>query len=435
MRASIFIVALAAAHVAHAQATYSPWTREAVRPSFALSAGSDGAISGKASVNVAWDGIFGTTIHTFSFAPAFSITDRANTPFFTIGSSSATPDFGANSISAGLMIAYTYSPSTHDDIKVITESRLQDQAIIDACKVHCGAAPLPLGDDNKPFCDQYGAYMTQFRAGTLPVSPDSARGWEVKVPDCPDFRKSADMKKRAAVLDNFAKGLRAYYRFPVLDVSAWGGGGGARFDYYLQTPATATYTSTSAWNPSGQFAFELVSVPPVPTDSLVGLSIEIPLVYKSAYQASKTTGSACKALGTLASSPGSMLSSCSPAEAIGAPRLGTNVTLEFYVGVVDRWNGIWRAALGGSYSHDEVTGLDTWSIKLPFYVNGSVLTGSKNDSETKPPVVTLDYSGVVRLTPTFQTTPGGQTPGWAMLLSLELLGQRNLFPRADVLIK
>lgn len=398
----------------------SRWSRESIVPTFALSAGSDGALSGKVSVLFALDGVIGLGVHTFSLAPTFAVTDRTNSPFFSVGAKTGTPDFGANKVSGGIMVAYTFVRAF--DQTTLDEADAALQEGLDTCKKYV-ACPEPAGSENATFCDTYA----KKRAGTLPGNPDLGTSYDPK-DLCPAGAKVANFKTLTAI-------VQAQYRYPIIDLSLWGGAGGSLFNYYLaQASMPQVFDSKSDWKPNGAFAFQLTAVPQLSWRS-VGLTIEVPLYYQNAFQASKTLATACKMAGTLASDPTSVLSSCSSPQSIGVPKAGSNVSVEAYLGVVDKWNGIWRVAVGGGYSHDEVTGSDTWSVKIPFYLDATAL-GAKDKTSTPQDhaPVKVDYAGIIRLTPTFQSTPN-QSSTWSVLLNVELLGQRNMFLRADTLVR
>ncbi len=94
MRANILIMlALAFSVTARAQSS-GTWRLEPFRPSIALSASSDGALSGKVSGNLVWDGVYSASVHTLTVSPTFTASDRANAPLFSIDTKSDRPDFG-----------------------------------------------------------------------------------------------------------------------------------------------------------------------------------------------------------------------------------------------------------------------------------------------------------------------------------------------------
>jgi hypothetical protein len=403
---------------------------EPVRPQFALSANSDGTLSAKANVSVTWDVVplengqagrpeQGKSVHSFTVAPTVSLTDASNAPLFSIGSKSASPNFGGTSVAAGVMGAWSLVSAIAWDESFAAAQELKDKALA-ACKPLC-AAPIKFA--NQQFCETYNDKGD---------ARDQALNYNFSE-FCPDGQKEIDgARKKIAALQ------QARYRFPVLDVSLWLGGGASLFNYYLQTaPAVgatpAMFASKSDWDGHFGAAFQLTAVPKMPDASPIAVTIEAPLFFREGFQASKTSGQACKPQGALAD--GSSLSTCSAAQPVGAPKRGESLTAEIDLGVADRASAYWRVAFGVAYTHDWVAAVDTWTLKLPLYINATALGGGKDGGSGKPQpktAVQVDYAGIVRLTPTFQTT---STASWSVLLNLELLGQRNLFTRADTLVK
>src|SRR5579871_4198565 len=412
---------------------YSGCSREDIRPGFALSANADSSVTAKGNVGVTWDCVApnaakGTPVHSITLGPTASLTEKSKAAVFSIGPGDKnSPDFGGTSFALGLLLGYSR-------LTVITEEELQDPAreakkqAFNICQPLCAGTPL---FKNADFCNLYKAPSP----GNDPLKYDPSEF-------CPDgLDKFNSLMKDSE--KKISKLRLQRYRFPEVDVSLWGGGGASRFDYYQQqSPAMgmvpATYASANAWQPNGGVAAQLNSVPPLKDGSSIGLTVQVPIFSKYAYQASKAMGTACKPNGTLATD-GSTLSACSAAQPIGAPSSGETLTVEAYVRIVDRDNAYWRVALGGSYSRNFLNGGDTWAIKAPFYINATALGGGSKggatDQPAKTPVI-VDYAGIVRLTPALQFSSAPNQPTeWLLLLNLELLGQRNLFTRADNLVK
>lgn len=110
------------------------------------------------------------------------------------------------------------------------------------------------------------------------------------------------------------------------------------------------------------------------------------------------------------------------------------MSVDAYAGIVDRRDGRWRLAFGLGYRREVLTSANVISIKLPFFINAGLL-GAKEDKGNKLPVH-VQYDGLVRIMPSFQITEAPNQPtGWSFLINLELLGNRNLFTRADSLYK
>ncbi|HEY8087230.1 MAG TPA: hypothetical protein VIF09_05285, partial [Polyangiaceae bacterium] len=195
------------------------------------------------------------------------------------------------------------------------------------------------------------------------------------------------------------------------------------------------------WHPSVAGAAALNAVPWV-GDGPLGLTFEIPVFVKDAYQASKKSGSACSSPGMVTST--TTLSSCGSSEPIGGPSVGALLTAKGYVGIIDRENAYWRVAAGVGYTRNFVDSTDTWSIELPVYINATGLGGSKgassggggdSSSSSAQNPIQVAYNGIVRITPAVQHSFVSGTPGWSAVLNFDLLGQRNMFVRADTLVK
>jgi hypothetical protein len=440
---------------------YKSFSVENPRPTISLTSNSDGSATAKANANITMDFLSGgpaasqgTSVFSLTIAPTFSVTESGKAGVLSIGAKSGAaatpPSFGATSLTGGLLFAYSLesSLSNVEGEAWLTQSWSQIQPAKEAALAACKAIPrntVGAPADVIAFWTEYDKHNA-FGPGV----GDQADRW--------DYSQLCNAGKTqwAAKAKSAAATARLWrYQFPILDISVWGGGGASQFSYY-DADAAGTYSSTTNWKPNGGAAVQFTALTGAgvdPGDARgVGWTFEVDSFLKAAYEASKTTGQPCTSKGS--ATGGATLSSCGSSQPIGGPTSGTSVTAEGYVGLYDRSNNAWRAAVGGGILHDTVTGLDTWSVKIPVYINGTAFGSSASSSSsssgssssssgsapanptTSTPPVELDYNGIIRVTPTLQLVPvSGESLGWAFLVNLELLGQRNLFVRADSLVK
>lgn len=442
--------------------SYKSFSVESPRPTISLSSNSDGSATAKANANITMDFLSGgpaanqgTSIFSLTVAPTFAVTESGKAGVLSIGAKAGAaatpPSFGATSLTGGLMVAYSLesSLSNAEGEAWLTQSWSQIQPAQEAALTACKAIPrntVGAPADVVAFWTEYDKHNV-----IAPGAGDQADRWNyAQLCNAGKTQWAAKAKSAAAM----ARLWR--YQFPILDISVWGGGGASQFSYY-DADATGTYSSTTNWKPNAGVAVQFTALTGAgvePDDARgVGWTFEVDSFLKAAYEASTTTGQPCASRGP--ATGGATLSSCGPVQPIGAPSSGTSVTAEGYVGWYDRSNNAWRVAVGGGILHDAVTGLDTWSVKVPVYINGSAFGSSASSSSssggnhsgassgsapanptasTSP--VELDYNGIIRVTPTLQLIPvSGESLGWAFLVNFELLGQRNLFVRADSLVK
>jgi len=431
-------------------------------PSIALSKNADGTITGRLNGTFTEMNLNGPRgkeyVETYSLAPTLSVTDDSKTTFLSGGSKadSTNPDYGVTTFSVGLMTAYSrlvdFSEDQKDFDRIDTLVDRKKQNAYGKCKEKCDAenSICQNGTDTKSCQVLRGMIMKQDNCASF-IESEGIPYNQISTSDfCTDGRDIINAIEKEEPLKTIEKNRLARLRFPKADFSLWGGVGGGQFNYYQQEIAAAgstpaTYASKNTWKPNWGLAFQYVGTD-VPQDRLWGWTFEVPLFLKGAYQASKKNGIAGTSVGTL-DPGGATITASNPAQPIGAPSYGYDLTVEAYLGVVEAADGYWRAALGGGLERNFVTNTNTWSIKLPIYVNATALGGSGNSGKAKDaskggndknPGFQIDYDGIVRLVPTLQyvlNNPGGGQSSWSFLLAFELLGQRTLFSRADNLVK
>jgi hypothetical protein len=422
------------------------WFWHPAEPGVSLSAGSDGSNTARAnltfqadSVNSdftdgAWAPIVGLAI-----VPTFSATDNSKKGLFSISPSSSSPTFGVTSISFGLMVAYTI----HTRLRlaeggwftILSQPPLTTKDDIDACDSLCAGRQSDPADSCKAYSEQRKPFSSSEIAAHQ-LDPSSL---------CASARQR--VKERYETVHNASKAEQVRTRFPVLDLSVWGGGGASQFTYYDQQTATVgttlpTYASATQWQPSGGAAFALNAVPLVDGDSPHGLTLEAAAYYRAAYQASSATGMGCTgALGTVTTDKSptpSYLGQCGTSQPIGGPTFGHDLVVEGYVGWVDVDNEYGRIAIGVGVDQNFLRSITTTSIKLPIYVNGTA--PAKDPGSAKTPgggIQAFNYDGIVRLTPmlTYTSNSSGKSTGWGAGVAVDVIGNHNLFVRADSLVK
>jgi hypothetical protein len=448
---------------------YDSFSREKVLPTISLSNNSDGSITGRTNFTVTWDGLTRPNtdkqvykdqqVFNISVGPAFSFTDNSKSGLLSVGTksgaSSATTSSGTTSISGGILFggALLAPISTAEVVKGFEALAPFKADAVAKCQIICNQPIQNCGglkDSAKEICETGNTaikYIIHVQSNGFcdPASPTH------KAPNlpaanysyielCSDGQKVYS-DKGSSTLKAIEKEQRDRFRFPVIELTGWVGGGASQFSYYQQQTAststsTASYASLNTWKPNWGTALLLTANPT--TNNSYGLTLELPIFLKAGYQASKNTGSVFTSVGTVNNAS---LSSSTPAQPIGEPSYGLDLNIEGYIGFVERDNGYWRMAIGGGLDRNFLTSQNTWSIKIPLYVNGTALGGAGNTdkststtSATSP--VKVGYDGIFRLTPTFQyVTNPAQGPNWTFLLTFELLGQKILFSKADNLVK
>jgi hypothetical protein len=394
VRAIFVTIAILSRGASASPEKYSAVTLERVQPSFALSSGSDNTNSAKVSVPWIWDVapdlVAGADVTSYTIAPTAGLTDSSKTSLVSLGGASG-PDFGGTIVSLGVLGAYTQQSPINFAEEYLALGKMHD-AVTKVARTKCPEIKTPEAIDQSELCEEG--------------------------------------KKALKKLDDVAI-KRA--RFPAFEASAWLGGSISQFKYYETIDTSPPmFSSATVWKPSGAAAAQLTAVP-WSDDEPLGLTFELPVIVNEAYQASKKNGTACTMQG--ATPDGSTLSSCTASEPIGAPKFGALVTVKALVGVVDQEHAYWRAAVGAGYSHNFVDSSDTWSIEVPMYVNATAMGGSKESKGKSNAPIAVQYDGIVRITASFQHSTSTTSPGWSALLNFDLLGQRNLFTRADALAK
>jgi hypothetical protein len=416
-------------------------------PVVALSANDDGSNVVKLSWPFQWDyisdkepGLSSPAIHGFSLSPTFSGTESGKKGLFSIGSQGGAPTFGVTSVAGGVMLAYTRYASLHRDemlalILHLSPSTQITPDVVAACDAQCEVDPV--ANNCKRYLAAKKDIPAEYIANNLDRGSLCAAG-EASITKRVDDALGDDAIKRIAVRQ------RERGRFPLADLSLWGGGGASQFTFY-ELQSAATYASTTQWKGHGGAALQLSSVPLLNEEEPRALTVEVLSYLKVAYQDSNAMGMGCTAsLGTVTSdtfaSPSS-LAQCGTSQPIGGPTLGSDLTAEAYLGWVDLEHGYGRFAVGGGMRRNFVKSLTTLSIKLPVYLNATgTAKGASGKSAALQPaegITWLDYDGILRLVPSVHYTadPTGKMSGWGFSMGVDLLGNHNLFTRADHLVR
>ena len=434
--------------VAYASSFWVP-----VAPTFALGSNTDGSNSVSFATPFTLDVApehAGDHYTSWTIGPTTSFTDNSKAPIVTFGGPSASPNFGVTSVAAGLLLGYRLQAGlvVEEELGAIAAVAPLRVEAVQACQAHCAANPVD--DAFKAFCEAPLAKLNanSVDEATLALCKSGWQQYQDAVKKNQDAAKNGQDSSFATTLNAVTKLRAERIRFPQVDLSLWGGGGASEFNFYQQTaaaagttPATFGSSTTTQWKPNFAGAAQLTAVPWT-SDGPLGLTFEVPVFAKYAYQASKKTGSPCSSAGSISAT--TSLTSCGTTAPIGPPTDGTVFTAKGYVGVIDRVNAYWRVAIGGGYSFNSVDSSYTWSIELPLYINATGLGGSTGSatpsaaqnaaSASAKSGVQVAYNGIIRITPTVQYSTT-TTPGWSAVLNFELLGQRNMFTRADTLVK
>ena len=160
------------------------------------------------------------------------------------------------------------------------------------------------------------------------------------------------LEKEADARDFVQYAIRKY-RYPLVDLSLWGGFGRSKFNYFETLTAQRStmpspnpvYGTTSSTRGNSAFAIEAVYVDQSPHD--YAFTLELPITIQSTDKAASDIAQACTSLGTYNQAP---LLNCDQAP-VGPPTRRWTEAAAFGLGVVDKKNGAWRAALTPAFSY------------------------------------------------------------------------------------
>lgn len=267
---------------------YSPISAEPFRPTFTLSADSDGVIAGKLGLGYSWDQVGAikpdtgdAPVSSFTLGPTVGLSYNGKKGLFSIGTDKkgvVTQNYGESAFNIGFLFAYSrLSIATPREFGYMEPWRAAKNVAVNTCKSLCSGS---VEMENRDFCEAFAGGVT---------NPEDYDYSEF----CPDgkvaFKRELAKLNDREMNESREEQLLAIrvnrYRFPVMDLSLWGGGGAAKFDYYDMTADSnmtpSQYTSLSDWKASGGIAAQFTWVPV--TMRKVGFTLEIPIVWKQGY--------------------------------------------------------------------------------------------------------------------------------------------------------
>jgi hypothetical protein len=217
---------------------------------------------------------------------------------------------------------------------------------------------------------------------------------------------------------------------PIHVIAIGGGVNGGGFDYFV-ADKDKNLTEERRDKIGGTFAVSYTHVHQLYERG--GVTFEVPFWLDSGYAASPVAFSYCSPAGQVPRADGS---GSDPAQScgsgvIGAPTQSTRTFAAFEVGYVDihtdvkdlnRPKSYWRAAIGPVIDTTSSNGTSTIevTVQAPLYLNFNLISsGASQDA----------YKGIVRLTPSAGAVYDGSHWHPQVLLKLELLSDRLLFPR------
>lgn len=266
-----------------------------------------------------------------------------------------------------------------------------------ACLARCGAEDIT--DDEKTFCQ---ANQGRTAADLVDLDPgDLCAGG------------------KAMFAANFTEDeVRQARLFPQWDISAGFELGLSEMQYLVEQPgngpdAPKMYTEDSRAASSMTGALAVTYVRPEPG---YGFTLELPLSAGHRWDAQQTVGQYCPSSGSVGDAP---IVTCSE-RPVGAPAQNFVVNAAVLAGVVDTDHAYWRIAAGPMVNYKSTNNEVHAGIEIPLYLNTTSLIADKSQ-----------YQGVIRLTPTFGMSYDSKNGrAFEAVLTIDLLGQRNLFFRA-----
>jgi hypothetical protein len=273
--------------------------------------------------------------------------------------------------------------------------RARVQKAAGACLDQCRTG-VSTTDDEKTFCL---AHEKQSASDLLDLDPD-----DLCVKGKKSFKASSPENEFRA-----ARGL-----FPEWDISIGGAGGLSEMRYFKkQDDESMMYKDTSSVAPSMTLAFALTWVQ---QQRGHGHTIELPLSIGYRWDAQQAMGHYCPVKGTIGVDP---VQKCAD-RSLGDPDKNLILNAAILSGIVDTDKGYWRLSMGPSVSYKSTGNEIHAHLEIPVYFNTSPLVSSG-----------LNYQGIIRLTPAIGVSHDSQKgTAFEAVLTLDILGQRNLFMRA-----
>lgn len=208
--------------------------------------------------------------------------------------------------------------------------------------------------------------------------------------------------------------LREARMFPKWDISIGIEGGRSKMQYLEpQGDGAMMYSEASRKATSARLAFALIYVEP---QAGRGYTFELPLSAGYRSDAQQTTGHYCPVIGSVGGAP---IETCAD-RPVGAPDKNFVANAAALLGIADTDHGSWRVAAGPAVDYKSTNNEVHADFEIPIYLNTTPLIADKSQ-----------YQGIIRLTPTFGLSYDSKNgAAFEAVLTLDLLGQRNLFSRA-----
>ncbi len=204
-------------------------------------------------------------------------------------------------------------------------------------------------------------------------------------------------------------------RFPewILSVgAAWG----LSEHQYLDAVPTATMGDLAVVDKTKSDIRVAASATYVSTTS--PLTVEWAAYLRSVFDDSLTTAQWCTPMVPVQDLKGGTAQTCKQLPQ-GAPENGQTLWTTILVGYVDKPDGPWRMAIGPVVSFDASSSSGAIGAQAPFYLDLASVPGFAGD-----------FKFIVRITPAASYGVWGSTQVRQVGVTVELLTQRNLFPRA-----
>ncbi len=260
--------------------------------------------------------------------------------------------------------------------------------------------------DAKPLCKWLGDRARRPDIGIFPASDSDPLDF------CPAGRTLLSSKFDTPRRDDRG-------RFPRWTISA-GLGYGANLYRYLDGPEGGSLSPSSKTRSSVTAGASLTYVQP----GGGRLTLEVPVLFTSAWSASSTLARWCVPLGQVpreAPSVGSDPASSCDERPYGAPTHAGELWAAVLLGVVDKPDGLWRLSVGPTFAYP-IEGKAQYrvGIQAPVHVNLASF----------PREYTGSYRLLARIVPTVELFRDDAGTGVKGGVAVQLVGARNLFGRA-----
>jgi hypothetical protein len=298
--------------------------------------------------------------------------------------------------SAGISLSFV--GWSRDPYAGLSREQAQRDRAWAACRAHC-AETQSADDDGTTFCKDFGAQQS------WPASVDPSQ-----------LCKAG----QEALHDVAGPVYPPFGAHPSYVLAAGGAVSGATFDYFAAATSMAlSPKSQSRTGGTAALSFTLVRQ----LFRRDGVTFELAAVYETRWRGSGTPVRICVPAGWLLGNPAQ---SCEDG-VLGAPTEAHRLFVAAEAGYVDihtdprdhnRPKSVWRFAAGPIVRWTSNGGRLDVGAQLPVYLN---LVAAGGGGEV--------YKGIVRLTPTIVAVREGDTWRPLIALTLDLIGDRFLFPR------